>query len=100
MINILQVGIAHFLRLHCQKPMMTDLLQALANFLDRPLFPWKTVLVGFSLGQYVLESFLSFRQYRVLQQTKPPKVLEGEVTQKVFDDSQVSLVDAEHSGEQ
>ncbi|QKX62683.1 uncharacterized protein TRUGW13939_09844 [Talaromyces rugulosus] len=67
---------------------MINILQALANFLDRPLFPWKTVLVGFSLGQYVLESFLSFRQYRVLQQTKPPKVLEGEVTQKVFDDSQ------------
>ncbi|CRG87993.1 STE24 endopeptidase [Talaromyces islandicus] len=67
---------------------MINILQALANFLDRPLFPWKAVLVGFSLGQYVLESFLSFRQYRVLQQTKPPKVLEGEVTQKVFDDSQ------------
>ncbi|KAH8693630.1 CaaX prenyl protease Ste24 [Talaromyces proteolyticus] len=67
---------------------MINILQALARFLDRPLFPWKTVLVGFSLGQHVLESFLSYRQYRVLQRTKPPKVLEGEVTQKVFDDSQ------------
>lgn len=47
------------------------------------------MLVGFSLGQYVFESFLSLRQYRVLQNTKPPKVLEGEITEKVFEDSQV-----------
>ena len=48
------------------------------------------MLVGFSLGQYLFESFLSLRQYRVLQQTKPPKVLEGEITEKVFEDSQVT----------
>ena len=45
--------------------------------------------MGFSLGQYVLEGFLSFRQYKVLQRTKPPKVLENEVSQKVYDQSQV-----------
>lgn len=47
------------------------------------------MLVGFSLGQYVLEGLLSLRQYKVLQHTKAPKVLEGEVSQKVFDQSQV-----------
>lgn len=47
------------------------------------------MLVGFSLGQYLLEGFLSFRQYKVLQRTKPPKVLENEVSQKVYDQSQV-----------
>lgn len=47
------------------------------------------MLVGFSLGQFVLEGLLSLRQYKVLQKTKTPKVLEGEVTQKVFDQSQV-----------
>jgi STE24 endopeptidase len=56
--------------------------------LDRPFFPWKKVLVGFSIGQYVFEQFLAFRQYRVLQRTKPPKVLEDEVDQKTFDKSQ------------
>jgi STE24 endopeptidase len=61
----------------------------LARFLDRPFFPWKNVLAGFSLGQFILEGILSFRQYRVLQQKKPPKVLKGEVSQKVFDESQV-----------
>ena len=61
----------------------------LARLLDRPLFPWKRVIVGFSLGQFILEGFLSLRQYKILQQKKPPKVLEGEVEQKVFDESQV-----------
>jgi len=56
--------------------------------LDRPLFPWKKLIIGFSVGQYVLEAFLGFRQYRVLQRTKPPKVLEQEVSQEVFDKSQ------------
>ncbi|KAL4781193.1 peptidase family M48-domain-containing protein [Aspergillus varians] len=64
------------------------ILDQLARLLDRPLFPWKNVLVGFSLGQFVLEGLLSLRQYKVLQRTKPPKVLEGEVSQKVYDQSQ------------
>ncbi|KAL2808118.1 CaaX prenyl protease Ste24 [Aspergillus granulosus] len=64
------------------------ILDQLARLLDRPLFPWKNVLVGFSLGQFILEGLLSFRQYKVLQRTKPPKVLEQEVSQKVYDQSQ------------
>ncbi|KAJ5569845.1 CAAX prenyl protease 1 [Penicillium hispanicum] len=64
------------------------ILEQLARLLDRPLFPWKNVLVGFSLGQFVLEGLLSLRQYKVLQRTAPPKVLDGAVTQKVFDQSQ------------
>lgn len=46
------------------------------------------MLISFSLGQYAFESFLSLRQYRVLQRTKPPKVLEDEVDQATFDKSQ------------
>ncbi|KAL4878503.1 peptidase family M48-domain-containing protein [Aspergillus karnatakaensis] len=64
------------------------ILDQLARLLDRPLFPWKNVLVGFSLGQFILEGLLSLRQYKVLQRTKAPKVLEGEVSQKVYDQSQ------------
>ena len=62
--------------------------QRLSRFLDRPGFPWKTVIVSFSIGQYVFERFLSLRQYGVLRHTKPPKVLEGEISQDVFDKSQ------------
>ena len=46
--------------------------------------------LGFGLAQYAFEKFLSYRQYKILQQTKPPKALEGEVSQEVFDKSQVS----------
>jgi predicted transcriptional regulator len=53
------------------------------------LFPWKKLIVGFSLAQYAFEGFLSLRQYQVLKQTKPPKVLKNEVSQEVFDKSQV-----------
>ncbi|KAK0109591.1 hypothetical protein ONS95_002276 [Cadophora gregata] len=65
-----------------------DFLQRLARFLDRPLFPWKKLIIGFSLAQYAFEGFLSLRQYQVLKQTRPPKVLQKEVSQEVFDKSQ------------
>lgn len=44
------------------------------------------------MGQFIFESFLSSRQFQKLQQKKPPKTLEGEVSQEVFDKSQVSLL--------
>ncbi|KAI2615933.1 peptidase family M48-domain-containing protein [Hypoxylon sp. NC1633] len=65
-----------------------DVLQRLARFLDRPLFPWKKLIIGFSIAQYCFEEFLSFRQYGVLKKTKPPQVLEKEVSQDVYDKSQ------------
>ncbi|KAI1338972.1 peptidase family M48-domain-containing protein [Xylariaceae sp. FL0016] len=65
-----------------------DILQRLARFLDRPLFPWKKLIMGFSIAQYCFEEFLSFRQFQVLKYKKPPKVLEQEVSQEVYDKSQ------------
>lgn len=63
--------------------------QRLARFLDRPLFPWKKLIIGFSLANYFIEGVLGYRQYQVLKKTKVPKVLEHEVSQEVFDKSQV-----------
>ena len=60
----------------------------MARSLDRPLFPWKKLVIGFSVAQYAFEEILSFRQYQVLKKTKPPKVLEQEVSQDVYDKSQ------------
>lgn len=65
-----------------------DFLNRLARFLDRPLFPWKRLIIGFSVGQFVFESLLSLRQYQVLGRPKPPKVLEKEISQETFDKSQ------------
>lgn len=47
------------------------------------------MILGFSMGQYLFENFLVYRQYRVLQHKSPPRALEGEVTQEDFDKSQV-----------
>ncbi|KAF1815677.1 CaaX prenyl protease [Eremomyces bilateralis CBS 781.70] len=63
-------------------------LQRLARFLDRPFFPWKKLVVGFSLGQFALENWLLYRQYKVYQQTAKPKALTDEITQETFDKSQ------------
>ncbi|KAL8945626.1 MAG: hypothetical protein Q9183_008027, partial [Haloplaca sp. 2 TL-2023] len=62
----------------------------LGQFLDRPGFPWKKLIIGFQLTQYVFEGFLSLRQYKILQQTKPPQALADEVKQETFDKSQVT----------
>jgi len=69
-----------------------DFLRSLAGWLDRPNFPWKSLIITFSIGEYCLENYLSWRQYRVLQGKKIPKQLENEVDQKTFDKSQVSCV--------
>lgn len=52
------------------------------------MFPWKKLVLGFSLGQYLLQSYLSFRQYKVLCRTKVPKTLQAEIDQATFDKSQ------------
>lgn len=67
----------------------TNLAQRLARWLDRPLFPWKKLVFGFSLAEFALENWLLFRQYRVLNKTKVPKALEKEIDQTTFDKSQV-----------
>jgi hypothetical protein len=66
-----------------------DFLSRLAGWLDRPGFPWKSLIISFSLGEYLLENWLALRQYRVLQGTKVPKQLQNEVDQATFDKSQV-----------
>ncbi|OAL06741.1 CaaX prenyl protease [Phaeosphaeriaceae sp. SRC1lsM3a] len=68
--------------------MIQALLQRLARWLDRPFFPWKRLVVGFSLAEFALENWLLFRQYRVLQRTSVPKALNKEIDTETFDKSQ------------
>jgi hypothetical protein len=68
---------------------MLTIPQRLARWLDRPLFPWKRLVVGFSLAEFALENWLLYRQYRVLQKTTVPKALGKEIEQSTFDKSQV-----------
>ncbi|EOD47581.1 putative prenyl protease protein [Neofusicoccum parvum UCRNP2] len=68
--------------------MIQALLQRLAQFLDRPFFPWKKLVLGFSVGQFLLENWLLYRQFGVYQRTIRPKAIENEVNQETFDKSQ------------
>ncbi|EGX50261.1 hypothetical protein TWF173_003832 [Orbilia oligospora] len=65
-----------------------DILANLATFFDRPLFPWKKLILGFSVAQYLFETYLSARQYKVLRKDKIPNQLDGAVEKEVFDKSQ------------
>ncbi|KAF2749454.1 CaaX prenyl protease [Sporormia fimetaria CBS 119925] len=68
--------------------MIQAFLQRLARWLDRPLFPWKKFVVGFSLAEFTLSSWLLWRQYGYLQKKTVPKALEKEIDQQTFDKSQ------------
>ncbi|KAF2480625.1 peptidase family M48-domain-containing protein [Neohortaea acidophila] len=65
-----------------------DLLHRLAAFLDTPSIPWKRLILTFAIGEFALESYLSWRQYRVLCRTIPPPQLKREIDQKTYDKSQ------------
>lgn len=78
-----------------QNPRM-DIIRRLAGWLDRPGFPWKSLIVTFSIGEYFLENWLAYRQYKVLQGTRRPKQLENEVDQKTHDKSQVCCLGHYH----
>ncbi|KAK4552993.1 zinc metalloprotease [Recurvomyces mirabilis] len=59
-----------------------------AATLDNPAIPWKVLITTFAVGEYALETYLSYRQYQVLQRKKIPVQLKEEIDQKTFDKSQ------------
>ncbi|KAK9465197.1 peptidase family M48-domain-containing protein [Lipomyces arxii] len=63
-------------------------LPTLADALDKPGFHWKSMILGFSTAQYLFETYLSMRQYRVLQRESPPKALDGAIELETFTKSQ------------
>jgi len=66
----------------------------LAQFLDHPGFPWKTLIIGFGVSQFLLETWLSVRQHHKLCEDKVPKALEGVVSKEDYDKAQVSQYSA------
>lgn len=58
------------------------------SYLSSPAFPWKSVVIGLSVGKFMLESYLSLRQYRILNKSSPPAVLAKEISKQTFDKSQ------------
>jgi STE24 endopeptidase len=64
------------------------LISSAAAVLDTPTIPWKTLILTFSVGEYLLETYLLSRQYRVLSRPTIPAQLKKEVDQQTFDKSQ------------
>ncbi|MCH0629179.1 M48 family metallopeptidase [Kocuria palustris] len=56
--------------------------------LDNRDIPWKQVIVGITLGNFVFQRYLDYRQYQVLKRKTPPATLKAEITQENFDKSQ------------
>ena len=65
-----------------------DLLKRLGTALDSDLIPWKTLIITFSVAEYALESYLTYRQYQVLKTKHIPAQLKNEIDQKTHDKSQ------------
>ena len=65
-----------------------DLLRRLSATLDNPSIPWKSLILSFAVGEFALESYLSWRQYRVLCRTSIPPQLKNEIDQTTFNKSQ------------
>ena len=70
----------------------SNITQRLGRWLDRPFFPWKRLVIGFSLAEFTLENWLLWRQYKVLNRGAVPKALSKEIEQTTFDKSQVRLL--------
>lgn len=58
-----------------------DQVQAL---LDKPNIPFKSIIAGITVGKFAFETYLTYRQYRVLSRKKLPQVLENEIDDATF----------------
>lgn len=65
-----------------------DFLHRLGAGLDSPTIPWKSLIISFAVGEFALNSYLLYRQYRVLQRTTIPPQLKNEVDPKTHAKSQ------------
>ena len=65
-----------------------SLFQSLQSLLDQPGIPWKTIVLGFSIGQFAFETYLTYRQYKVLCEKKLPVALENEIDKETFEKSE------------
>ncbi|USW57971.1 Putative peptidase M48, CAAX prenyl protease 1 [Septoria linicola] len=65
-----------------------DFLRRLSAAIDQDWIPWKTLIITFSVAEYALESYLTYRQYQILKSTRIPAQLKNEIDQKTYDKSQ------------
>lgn len=61
-----------------------SLFESLQSRLDNPGIPWKGIIAGISVAQFAFETYLTYRQYRVLKSKKLPAALENEIDNETF----------------
>ncbi|KTB17557.1 CAAX prenyl protease 1 [Nakaseomyces glabratus] len=59
-----------------------------ASLVDSPSIPWKSIITGFCISQFAFETYLTYRQYKVLQKNQLPPVLVNEIDKETFEKSQ------------
>ncbi|CCF55761.1 hypothetical protein KAFR_0A03260 [Kazachstania africana CBS 2517] len=65
-----------------------NVFESLQSMVDRPNIPWKSIILGFTFGQFVFETYLSYRQYKVLSKKELPPVLANEIDKETFEKSE------------
>ncbi|CAI5759642.1 unnamed protein product [Candida verbasci] len=58
------------------------------SFLDNPNINWKSVIIGFGIGQFLFQSYLEYRQLKVLKKPSPPASIKEEVSLEKFQNFQ------------
>ncbi|CCH46105.1 CAAX prenyl protease 1 [Wickerhamomyces ciferrii] len=65
-----------------------SLVQSFAAAIDQPSINWKNIILGFTTFQFLFETYLTYRQYKVLQKDSLPPTLQAEIDDKTFKQSQ------------
>lgn len=63
-------------------------IQSFAAAVDQPTINWKNIILGFTTFQFLFETYLTYRQYKVLQKDQLPETLKTEIDEKTFKQSQ------------
>lgn len=64
---------------------MLDFIQ---NVLETDTLPWKKIVIGITVSQFLFETYLSYRQYKVVSKKQLPPVLENEIDVETFNKSE------------
>jgi STE24 endopeptidase len=63
-------------------------IQQLQSLADQPAINWKSIILGFTTFQFAFETYLTYRQYKVLQKKEIHPSLQGEIDGETFEKSQ------------
>lgn len=64
------------------------MLQFIKDTLETNDLPWKKIVIGITVSQFIFETYLSYRQYKVVSKKRLPKVLENEIDIDTFNKSE------------